>query len=141
MKINEFPSKINKIILERGKKLYQDGCVQYAETLLDNICFTVNVNGYLNPVYLEIDKDYNIISISCGCPYFLENHFCKHTVAVLYFYCNVLGITPKEDNKSFIITDDDGNIIGNTSNYDFHKNFSIDVKLGYIENAENETGN
>ena len=137
MKANEFTRKINKLILERGRKLYDEGCVNYTEALLDSICFTVNVNGYLQVVTVETDDNNEIIDITCGCPYFEENHFCKHTAAAMYFYCDMHGITPDEKESNCVIIDDNGNII-NTQNYDFKKNLPPDIKLGYIEDYNPE---
>ena len=56
MKLNNFPTKINKIILDRGRTLFESNKVEYLETMPDGTYFNVYGNK-LYVVGIAIDND------------------------------------------------------------------------------------
>ena len=122
VRIDKYTKGINNLILERGKTLYKNNCVEYMETMLDMIYFNVKSNNTYS-VEISVNKDFEIEDINCNCPYFQENKYCKHTVAVIYYYCNAVKIQPQEKINNYTIVDKNGKIIGKTSDIDFRQKF------------------
>lgn len=80
--IKNFESKINPIILERGKDYFQNGQVKDLEELSHDF-WSANVKGTETyEVKIKI-KDAEIIEWTCNCPYDLGS-ICKHQVATIF---------------------------------------------------------
>lgn len=134
MRIDKYTRRINKLILQRGKELYENGCVEYTQNLLDGIYFNVKTTGP-NTVCIKIDDNYEINEISCSCKYFAENRYCKHTVATIYFYCNAINVQPEVIKSSSFVINSENNSLQPVEDYDFSKNRPKNIKLGFIKNS------
>ncbi|MCH4887092.1 hypothetical protein EZV73_05900 [Acidaminobacter sp. JC074] len=80
-------SIFSSIILERGYDYYMNdrvNIINYNKSSLE-----ANVSGYdLYHVYVKFDGQ-SIKYMKCTCPYYYDNHSCKHIVAALYEYENL----------------------------------------------------
>ena len=80
MDLNNFEKLIDPVIVSRGQRYFQDGCVTSLEQT-DELNYQLQVTGtdkYI--VNVELDAQHNIINSSCDCPY-VKGEFCKHQVA------------------------------------------------------------
>jgi hypothetical protein len=81
LRLSDFESHIDDVIIQRGLDYYETGCVSDLEN--DGSEWTASVEGsdtYSVGVTL---KDGEITDCSCDCPYDWGEH-CKHQVAVFY---------------------------------------------------------
>ena len=83
MNLDNFQSKIESRIIERGYQYYQDGCVRSLEET-DPCLYQAKVKGSdLYVVHVELDEQNNILASECDCPYDL-GETCKHEAAVYF---------------------------------------------------------
>ncbi|MCP4438803.1 MAG: hypothetical protein GY810_07650 [Aureispira sp.] len=86
MNIHDFENHIPKKILDRGFSYYEYGNLQdhNIEQVFEGV-FEATVFGTEDyDVQVKMDKDQNILSSACSCPY-EWSEICKHIVAVLYY--------------------------------------------------------
>lgn len=99
--LDSFEKTLDPTIVARGKKYFQDGCVQEFEEREENT-FTALVEG--SEVYeTKITINGNAIGDhSCNCPYDM-GEFCKHKVALLFAIRNFFNeedLPEKKEKKS-----------------------------------------
>ena len=135
MRIDYYPLNVSRYTLIKGKELYEKGAVKYLETLEDGICFEVLTTGF-NTVFVALNKNLEIDSLNCTCKEFALNNCCKHSVAVVYYYCNSLNLTPLENTYNSYVIDENNKIICKAESFDFSKNRPEELKLGYISDEK-----
>ena len=83
MNLHNFEKIVDEQILERGHSYYEYGSIEDIEQTEQGE-FRAIVSGSMDyDVVLKIDKQQNIISHYCDCPYDWGDH-CKHVVAIMY---------------------------------------------------------
>lgn len=84
MNIKNFEKFVEKKILDRGQDYYEQELVGDVEHIAQNEFRAIVQGSEEYSVYLRLDRDLNITSHSCDCPYDWGD-VCKHEVAVMYF--------------------------------------------------------
>lgn len=80
--LDSFEQQIDKIILQRGQRAFEDGVVQNLEAIGSGMWFAQVAGTEIYEVELKISKN-RVKQYRCNCPYDL-GPVCKHVVAVLY---------------------------------------------------------
>ncbi len=84
MNLKNFQQTVEPQITNRGFHYYEDGAIEDIEQVEKGI-FVATVQGSEEySVTLKIDKQLNILSHSCDCPYDWGT-VCKHEVAVMFY--------------------------------------------------------
>ncbi len=90
MKIDDFEYYVDSKIIERGRELFEKGCVYHSNSYGANWYFSVK--GTKNyRIVICLHKNGNINFESCNCPY-AERYLCKHIIACLFYIRKDLGI-------------------------------------------------
>lgn len=79
--INE--KRFGSLILQRGKKYFEDGLVTIRQKI-DTTYFAVVHGTEDYHVHLALNDLGRVSSMSCNCPYAQGGHYCKHEAALLY---------------------------------------------------------
>ena len=90
MKIDNFEYYVDPKILERGRELFEKGCVCHTDSYGANWYFSVKGTKLYRTVVC-LHKNGNINFERCSCPY-AERYLCKHVIACLFYIRKELGI-------------------------------------------------
>ena len=90
--INE--KRFGSLILQRGKKYFEDGLVTIRQKI-DTTYFAVVHGTEDYHVHLALNDLGRVSSMSCNCPYAQGGHYCKHEAALLY------AIQEQSDQENF----------------------------------------
>ena len=94
--LNNFMNTINKTIVKRGNKYYEEGYVNHLRQY-EEYKYSAMVHGTTTYYVDVVLTDQNeIIKSSCTCPY-QQGEYCKHQVAVFY---ELLKGKPKKQDRS-----------------------------------------
>ena len=100
MKIDDFEYYVDSKILERGRELFEKGCVCHTDSYGANWYFSVKGTKLYRTVVC-LHKNGNINFESCSCPY-AERYLCKHVIACLFYIRKELGIKRETMLSKFI---------------------------------------
>lgn len=133
MNVNNFKDYINQTIIDRGYNYYVDGNVVATKKHGDNEYF-FQVEGSENyEVFVEIERDGEILYSECDCPYDF-GPICKHEVAVFYTLIDILKVEESPNPKLRKKVNKQPNIAEILSN--LSKEELVNIVLDITENDE-----
>ncbi len=112
MNIRDYEETISSIIVDRGRGIYYYDEIE-SISKLSNHHYKGKVQGtHLYDVEIEVDDEYEILNITCTCPYALKEPYCKHQVAILLAIRELLGFIDSDDyDQRAIFREIDGEYI------------------------------
>ncbi|MFF2480050.1 SWIM zinc finger domain-containing protein [Paenibacillus sp. NPDC058071] len=90
MNINDFESSVDDLILKRGSHYFAEGYIAETKKQGANEYIFYIEGSERYEIFVRLDDDRNVESVSCDCPYEL-GPVCKHQAAALYKLREMLG--------------------------------------------------
>ncbi len=83
MNLADFEGYMEQVIVDRGRKYFEEGRVERIQELEENH-FAAEVDGSdLYTVHVNLDENGEIVDTVCNCPYDMGD-YCKHQASVFF---------------------------------------------------------